>query len=144
MVVCVLWIFVESRGFIADSEGAGRFCGSRSGFVVYGPRGGTMDIIYNSDGNINGPKGVRGGGMGACAHQHKINTNGDRVEVPNCGRVTLQDGEMIASYSCGGGGYGQPFDRDPELVKSDLLEGYISEERALKVYGLNINNSGKL
>jgi len=137
-------IYVKSRGFIVDSEGAGRFCGSRSGYAIYGPRGGAMDIIYNSDGNINGPKGVRGGGVGACAHQHKIDANGNKIEVPNCGRVTLEDGEMIASYSCGGGGYGQPLDRAPELVQSDFLEGYISKERALKIYGLNINDAGEI
>jgi N-methylhydantoinase B len=136
-------IYVHERGFVADTEGAGRFCGSRTFQAVYGPRGGgSMDVIYNSDGNVNGPKGVRGGGGGARAHQHKLDSAGAEVAVPNCGRVTLNDGEMIVSYSCGGGGYGLPTERDPEIVCRDVREGFVSVERARDVYGVVIDEAG--
>ncbi len=137
-------IYVHSRGFVADTEGAGRYCGARTGFAVYGPRGGSMDVIYNSDGNVNGPKGVRGGGDGARAHQHKLDSCGNQVAVPNCGRVTLNDGEMIVSYSCGGGGYGPPTERDPEIVRRDVSEGFVSVERAREVYGVVIDDAGNV
>jgi len=135
-------IYVHARGFVADTEGAGRFCGSRSFRAVYGPRGGAMDVIYNSDGNVNGPQGVRGGGDGGRAHQHKLDRAGREVAVPNCGRVTLADGELIVSYSSGGGGYGPPSERDPEIVGRDVREGYISRARAKDVYGVVIDAAG--
>ena len=101
-------------------------------------------MIYNSDGNVNGPKGVRGGGDGARAHQHKLDRGGNEVAVPNVGRVTLHDGEMIASYSCGGGGYGPPSERDPELVGRDVREGFVSRDRARDIYGVVIDDAGSV
>ena len=39
----------------------------------------------------------------------------------------------------GGGGYGNPLERDPELVVNDVIEGYISIESAKKDYGVAID-----
>jgi len=36
----------------------------------------------------------------------------------------------------GGGGFGDPLTRDPELVRADVLDGYVSRERALEAYGV--------
>jgi len=36
----------------------------------------------------------------------------------------------------GGGGYGNPFERDPELVLSDVINGYVSVEAAREAYGV--------
>ena len=41
--------------------------------------------------------------------------------------------------AAGGGGYGDPLDRDPELVESDVADGYVSLESARKAYGVVIN-----
>ncbi|MCU0540199.1 MAG: hypothetical protein MUF46_09990, partial [Desulfobacterales bacterium] len=42
-------------------------------------------------------------------------------------------------HSAGGGGYGEPFERDPEAVESDAANGYVSIERAREDYGVVIN-----
>ncbi len=52
--------------------------------------------------------------------------------------VTINDGESIVSYCCGGGGYGDPRERDPELIRKDVQEGYVSVKRAHEVYGLDV------
>jgi N-methylhydantoinase B len=44
--------------------------------------------------------------------------------------------EVIRLWSGGGGGYGDPFARDPEAVARDVLAGLISRERARDVYGV--------
>jgi N-methylhydantoinase B len=36
----------------------------------------------------------------------------------------------------GGGGYGSPLDRDPEMVCTDVLEGLVSPEKARQIYGV--------
>jgi N-methylhydantoinase B len=41
--------------------------------------------------------------------------------------------------AAGGGGYGDPLDRDPELVESDVADGYVSLESARESYGVVIN-----
>jgi N-methylhydantoinase B len=137
-------IYVHARMFEADTEGAGRFCGARSAYAEFGPRVGSMDVAYVSDGGINGPQGVRGGLGGATASQFKLTRNGDREELPNCAVVNLRQGERIASYSCGGGGYGPPRERAPEMVCHDVAEGYISTERARDVYGVAIDDVGEV
>jgi len=137
-------LFVKARGFSPDTEGAGRFCGSRAVYTEFGPRVGNLDVAYVSDGGINGPKGVRGGLGGACADQFRITRNGDREELANCDVVNLVAGELIGSQSCGGGGYGNPMDREPEMVAHDVREDYVSVERAASVYGVVVDDMGNL
>ncbi len=137
-------LYVHARNFSADTEGAGRFCGARSAYSEYGPIRGTMDVAYVSDGAINNAKGVRGGYNGTPAGQYKISRNGDRVDLANVGVVTLETGERIVSQTTGGGGYGPPTERDPDRVRRDVAEGYVSVERARDVYGVVFDGSGNV
>jgi N-methylhydantoinase B len=137
-------LLVRTRSFVTDSEGAGRHNGARSMFVEFGPVGCAMEVGYVSDGTINGPKGVRGGLAGASSKQFKRLTSGELVELPGGAMLHLGDGETVLSYSCGGGGYGRPETRDPELVRRDVEEGYLSKDRARSVFGVVINAAGKV
>jgi N-methylhydantoinase B len=135
-------IYVHARGFVPDSEGAGRQCGAPQGFAVFGPRAGSMSLIYNSDGSINGPQGVCGGLGGANAGQEKLTANGQQEEVPRVGQVILDAGELMVSRSCGGGGFGPPVERAPELVCRQVSEGFLSPARAREVYRVAIGEDG--
>ena len=137
-------LLVRTRSFVTDSEGAGRHNGARSMFVEFGPVGCAMEVGYVSDGTINGPKGVRGGLPGASSKQFKRLTSGELVELPGGAMLHLGDGETVLSYSCGGGGYGRPETREPELVRRDVEEGYLSKDRARSVFGVVINAAGKV
>jgi N-methylhydantoinase B len=137
-------LLVRTRGFVADSEGAGRYNGARSMIVEFGPLGCDMEVGYVSDGTTNGPKGVRGGLTGARAKQFKRLISGELAEVPAAAMLHLESGETILSYTSGGGGYGRPETRDPELVRRDVEEGYLSIERARAVFGVVINVAGKV
>jgi len=137
-------LYVHARGFLGDTEGAGRFNGARVGFAIYGPSNCALEVVYNSDGNINGPRGVRGGHDGARSRQHKLDRNGHRVAVPQFGRVVLEDGELMCSYSCGGGGYGPPHERAVEAVLHDIAMGFVSPERARDVYCVATDGDGRL
>jgi N-methylhydantoinase B len=48
----------------------------------------------------------------------------------------MKFGEAIVSHSSSGGGYGNPIDRDPELVRHRTREGWISVEFAKEIYGV--------
>ncbi|MFL2654895.1 MAG: hydantoinase B/oxoprolinase family protein [Alphaproteobacteria bacterium] len=129
-------IYVHTRQFATDSEGAGKFCGARSAYSEYGPIRGNMEVAYVSDGAINAAKGVRGGLPGAPSQQHKITRNGKLTKLSNVGVVKLESGERIVSMTTGGGGYGNPMEREPEMVRRDVEEGYITKERASSIYGV--------
>jgi N-methylhydantoinase B len=63
-----------------------------------------------------------------------------KIEVfPLKAHLVLEEGEEFTLVSTGGGGYGDPLQRDPELVLRDVLDGKVSRNAALKYYGVVIN-----
>jgi N-methylhydantoinase B len=44
----------------------------------------------------------------------------------------------------GGGGYGNPMERDPEAVLADVRDDYVSREAAKEVYGVVVTEDGEL
>jgi N-methylhydantoinase B len=53
--------------------------------------------------------------------------------------VKLKDGDKFWRCSSGGGGYGDPLERDPGAVLEDIKDEYVSIERAKKDYGVVID-----
>jgi len=129
-------IEIVERVLLADTEGAGRKRGAPSLRVEFGPVGGSFDFGFFSDGLTNGPKGVRGGGTGGTSAQVRRTVSGALEPIDACGQATLLPGETLIATSSGGGGYGNPRDRDRAAVREDLAEGWITTERARTVYGL--------
>jgi N-methylhydantoinase B len=127
-------ILVEAQRLEADSEGAGRYRGAPGAYVEYGPAGTTMRVGYGADGVENPALGARGGLPGAPTKHFKRTRDGDLKELPPQAMVELSEGERIVSITAGGGGYGPPHERDPERVRHDVVEGWISAERARDVY----------
>jgi N-methylhydantoinase B/oxoprolinase/acetone carboxylase alpha subunit len=92
------------------------------------------------------PWGVLGGGDGAVGGLWVRRAgNGEwRTFVEEFGTmspskfsgVTLRAGDQVKILMPGGGGYGDPSARDREAVRRDVEEGFVSEEAARAVYGL--------
>ena len=51
------------------------------------------------------------------------------------------DSEVIVRTG-GGGGWGDPLEREPERVKADVLEGFVARETAQSEYGVVLNGAG--
>lgn len=134
-------IHVRSMRLVADTGGAGRFRGAPAGEVTYGPKHDPMMAIHPIDGHVNPPQGVRGGAGGTAASAEKIVADGSREPLPPIGAVALQPGEWIVGIDCGGGGYGDPLERDPERVRHDVHEGWVSLDAARDVYGVAFTGS---
>ncbi len=133
-------ILVTHRELVADSEGAGRHVGAQSIMVEYGPIGGDMEVVYISDGHYHPPLGARGGGTGGRANQKLRRRDGTEEQLASCAQVKVSAGEIIISTGAGGGGYGNPHDRNPENVLEAVLEGLMSETRAEAIYGVVIQS----
>ena len=127
---------IRSLRLLADSGGAGEHRGGPSSEIVYGPVADPMQSFYFADFAFNPPQGVLGGGPGAAARAAKIEADGSEVERNAIGDVELAPGEWVLGVESGGGGYGDPLDRDPELVRADVLEGWVSERAAAEIYGV--------
>jgi N-methylhydantoinase B len=54
-------------------------------------------------------------------------------------RVPLADGDLVRSITGTGGGFGDPREREPERVRDDVLDGYLTVEAARAEYGVVID-----
>jgi N-methylhydantoinase B len=136
-------ILVRHRGLVPDSEGAGRFRGAPGIRVEFGPTDGcTLDVLYTADGTVTPALGARGGRPGGLLVASKRTIGGEIELLPACGGVRLAPGETVVSIASGGGGYGPPLERDPQRVKHDMDEGWISPSRATSVYGVAFDAAG--
>ncbi len=137
-------IRVWSDRIVPDTEGAGRFRGAPSLYVEYGPVETELEVLYAADGTVNPALGTRGGESGALVRPFMRKADGEIVALQAWTRVVLEPGETIVSISSGGGGYGPPVERDPDHVRRDVLEGWISEQRASAVYGVVLASDGSI
>ena len=77
-------------------------------------------------------EGIRNGDWGELYHPHG---------VPE--RIALPEGSLLVDYVAGGGGFGDPLDRDPQAVQRDYEIGWVSRETAGRIYGVVIEPEGK-
>jgi N-methylhydantoinase B len=124
-----------------DSEGSGRRRGAPGFRVAYGPKHDEMRAFYVTDGCHFPPRGVRGGGDGAASLPFKVTTDGQEEELPPIASTDLQAGELLLHLLSGGGGYGDPLQREVERVREDVLSEFVTFERARDVYGVVFANT---
>ncbi|MAF47918.1 MAG: hydantoinase, partial [Rhodospirillaceae bacterium] len=65
--------------------------------------------------------------------------DGELIRVKPHRMVDVKTGDVLVKHSAGGGGVGNPAERDPEAVRDDLRNGLVSAEAALEVYRVAIN-----
>ena len=129
---------VERYGLVADSEGPGKFrggMGMQREFTFLAPE---STITVSSDRNKIHPWGVFGGREAANA-KCLLFQDGREVGLPSKITRKVKGGERFRTVTSGGGGWGNPFERDPEKVRWDVLEGLVSLERARSEYGVAID-----
>lgn len=89
--------------------------------------------------------GVFGGQSALGPEVEIVNEKGDLVEkLLKVNNMPIPKGWTFRMRTGGGGGYGDPKERDPEKVRKDVEFGYISRERAATVYGVSINENGDI
>ena len=84
------------------------------------------------------PWGLYGGKPGAKGEFYLVK-KGKHVKLKSKSTVKMEKGDIFIARTPGGGGYGKPYERDPELVLRDVLNGLVSVESARKNYGVIID-----
>jgi N-methylhydantoinase B len=132
--------------FITDSAGDGKWRGGQGvhweALNTYSPKVWQAHDCVVMTGNSDGEKftalGLMGGSEGK-KHRLGIVRKGKKVQL-RCNDVQyVQPGDILWSKTGGGGGVGNPLDRDVERVRWDVLNEYISLGRARNVYGVVLN-----
>lgn len=129
-------ILIDEVRLLADSEGPGRRRGAPGCRVTYHPVGAPMTVAYAIDGNEEPPRGVRGGGATVAHRVVRHRADGGEEELPTTATVEILAEERVETVCNGGGGYGDPTEREPELVRADVAAGFVSAERARDVYAV--------
>lgn len=132
-------VLTSAHELFADSGGPGRW---RGGLGVH--KGATLNeahdtvMSYMCDRARSVAWGIRGG---LPSHPHGVWLDrGDSEQAEFLGAVfsdvALAPGDTFNRPSAGGGGFGDPLERDVCAVLEDVIEGYVTTERARKDYGV--------
>ncbi len=131
-------VLYEKFEVAQDSAGHGRHRGGYGSHRRWVMSGDAVNSIHGDREEVT-PPGVAGGTNGG-PNKLVLNMGTDREE--NLGmfatNVPLRDGDSIDFLSNGGGGYGDPLERDPELVLNEVIDGFLSPEEARSMYGVVI------
>ena len=96
------------------------------------------------DGAVVPAFGVLGGRSGVPVGSHVLR-NGEALQFPTPGKVSgfrMVRDDVLVLQSAGGGGYGDPLDREPERVAVDVREGLVSSVCARDIYGVVLHEDG--
>ncbi|MEP2530346.1 hydantoinase B/oxoprolinase family protein [Shimia sp.] len=126
-------ITVWRKDLREGSGGAGAFRGGLGQIIEIEPREG-YDFYFNAmfDRVENAARGREGGLAGA---QGRVELS-DGTKLRSKGRQLIKNGQRLKLSLPGGGGYGDPSERDKAGVAEDLAAGFITEEQATELYGL--------
>ncbi len=126
----------EFNEYTQDSCGAGRFrggCGARYRVKLYDE---APTLVNFGDGKDFPPYGLFGGKPGSCNYAFINEGKKDQRELKAKESVKLKQYDTFTSYPSGGGGWGNPLERDPELVRNDVRDELISLKSARENYGV--------
>ena len=135
---------LRAYGIHRDSGGPGRWrggCGVVREIELLAPE---ATFAIRIDGVEKPPWGVKGGKCGG-AGRAVVNpgTQQERELDPFSDGNVLKRGDILRLETGGGGGWGHPYDREPELVLADVLADFVSREAALEDYGVVLSMDGE-
>ena len=137
-------IMIEEYALIPDSEGAGRFRGGVGLVRQYRYLADDTLVQLRADRMVHPPYGLFGGEPGRPARVSLAERGkGEDGAMPSKFIVTANTGDVLRLEMPGGGGWGDPLDRDPLRVLDDVVAEKVSQRRAEDVYGVVIGKGGR-
>ena len=124
-----------------DSGGAGKYRGGLGLEKVFEVGRGEATITYRGERHTIPPWGLFGGGPGKQSKASIVRKSGEVEEVASKATLKLFQGDRLHVFTAGGAGYGDPLDREPDLVLEDVVDSRVSMQSALEDYGVVINPS---
>jgi N-methylhydantoinase B len=125
-----------------DSGGAGQFRGGLGLEKVFEATATDVTVSHRGERFASSPWGLRGGRPAGPARAFIVRGDGRREPLPSKQMLVLHPGDQLWEYVAGGGGYGDPLDRDPDLVLGDVRDGKVSAAAAGEEYGVVLVDGG--
>jgi N-methylhydantoinase B len=132
-------VVLKRRELRADSGGAGKWRGGLGQLTEFTRRGeGNWSVSSIADRTAHPAPGLQGGAAGGPG---ELVLNDDFRPNPKA-LLDLKARDVVHLNLPGGGGYGDPFQRDAQKVLWDVVEGYVSQEEARSRYGVAVRYQG--
>ncbi len=132
---------IEVYETLPDTGGAGKNRGGnalRVGYRFLEPG----EISIHDDRWLTYPWGVTGGLPGTRGRKELVRADGTKSILPSkCDRVKVEAGDLLYFDTWGGGGCGDPLEREPERVSFDVQAGLVTVAGARR-YGVVIDEDG--
>ena len=129
-------VTVDYLSFHDEDGGAGLHRGGKGVRIDYRMRSDNawLTVAYTRSRVLPWP--LKGGCQGSPNHVVIVRADGSTEDHSVVSGLTVNRGEVIRIITGTGAGWGDPLQRDLELVKEDLKNGYITAEQANKYYRL--------
>ncbi|MEZ5844115.1 MAG: hydantoinase B/oxoprolinase family protein [Hyphomicrobiaceae bacterium] len=137
-------LMVESCELRMDGGGPGQFRGGVGMIRKVRVLGSEAQYSVLSDRGVIPPWGVKGAGSGKPYHL-SIQRDGEVTDFDTPGKVTghpVYRDDIVIMRSSGGGGYGDPLEREASRVRDDVSYGYVSVTAAREQYGVVLAANG--
>jgi N-methylhydantoinase B len=133
-------VLIEKLALRTDSGGPGKLRGG----LGYEKRIRVLQdvtLLSNADRSLLAPYGVSGGKSGG-NYEVMLDPDSDlAVQVEGLADdIPVRQGQLIQIVTTGGGGWGDPLERDPELVRLDVTRGLVSRASAERDYGVVLDH----
>jgi len=129
-------VVVEQRRLVTDSGGAGRHRGGLGIEIrLRSLAEGRWNLLQSRRRGLPA-WGLLGGLSGSIPDNLIRRPDEAEFSSIDAAHVVAPAGTVVVQTSAGGGGWGDPLERDPSLVARDVAEGYVSREAALAQYGV--------
>ena len=129
----------EGYALRADTGGPGRWrggCGIERSWTLLSPKA-TLSIL--AERTKIPPWGLRGGLPASLGEYTLLREDGGVERLPSKCTIPLKRGDRLVIRTPGGGGYGDPLERPPEMVLRDVSNGLVSVQAAEESYGVVID-----
>jgi N-methylhydantoinase B len=136
-------VLTECKELIADSGGAGKY---RGGLGILREYINLADARFSirSSKHVIPPLGAQEGASGRTGDLTINPGTTEEKHLPTrYADYPLKAGDVFRLESPGGGGLGNPFEREPARVLADVTQGYVSPERAASDYGVSVMKQGR-
>ncbi len=131
-------LLIEEYGFLPDTGGPGRYRGGLGVVRQYRLLNETATVQQRADRHLYPCWGLFGGKPGALSKSYFIR-DGKREESPAKFVRPMKKNEIFRSEMAGSGGYGDPFQRNPDAVAEDVRQEKMSLEHAEREYGVVVD-----
>jgi len=139
-------VLFEEYSLRQDSGGPGRRRGGLGALYRVRLLGDEGRASFLMEHGRTGPHGLLGGSAGAC-NEIRIMRNDSVSTLEHVSKgadIALSAGDRVEVRTPGGGGYGDPLERERDLVERDLVRGYVTPAQAREKYGYDASRESQV